>query len=665
MKGKIDALFQPMKIGTMKVKNRIAMAPMGLHAKNPDGSFNQDAVDLYVARAKGGVGLIVTTGIACQNKLDAMHATLATAGDSYIESNKKLTDEVHKYGAKIVLQIANGAGRNRKDGFFIDNDPISSSENPNVWHPEMMHRALTTEEVQFLIQSYANGAYIAKQAGFDGVEVHALHEGYLMDQFSMECTNRRTDQYGGSLENRLRYATETVQAIKKKCGKDFPVLIRYSVKSYMKGLGIDKGALPGENFVEYGRDLEESAKIAKILQGAGYDALDADNGTYESWYFAHPPVYMPKACNLADAQYIKQFVDIPVICAGKMDDPEISTEAVANGSIDAISVGRALLADPEWPHKVQAENFDDIRPCIGCHAGCLERFFSGKNTSCAINPQVGMESKYEIKPADVKKNIMVIGGGISGMEAARISALRGHKVDLYERTNNLGGVFIPASSMSFKDEDKKLIQWYVKQLKDTGVTVHMNTEVNENTIKTAKPDSVFVATGSTARKLTIDGADSEKVITAVEALLETKPISDKVVVIGGGLTGVEIAYSLTKDKGKHVEILEMLPDILQVKGLNAANKTMLQNLVLSHNIGVHTNVNVTAITSNGVQFEENGSSVELDAGTIITSIGYISDKSLYEALKDCGAEVHLIGDASKVSNLMGAIWDAYEIAMAI
>ncbi|MFL0197996.1 FAD-dependent oxidoreductase [Clostridium sp. WILCCON 0269] len=665
MKGKIDALFQPMKIGTMEVKNRIAMAPMGSHAKNDDGSFNQKGVDFYVARAKGGVGLIVTTGISCQDKLDVTHGTLATAGNAYVEASKKLTDEVHKYGAKIIIQIANGAGRNRKDGFFMDNDPISSSEDPNVWHPEIMHRALTTEEVQFLIQSYANGAYVAKQAGFDGVEVHALHEGYLMDQFSMECTNRRTDQYGGSLENRLRYATETVQAIKEKCGNDFPVLIRYSVKSYMKGLGIDKGALPGEKFEEFGRDLEESAKIAKILQDAGYDALDADNGTYEAWYFAHPPVYMPKACNLADAQYIKQFVDIPVICAGKMDDPEISAEAVASGSIDAISVGRALLADPEWPNKIQTENFDDIRPCIGCHAGCLERFFSGKYTSCAINPQVGMEREYEIKPADVKKNIMVIGGGISGMEAARVSALRGHKVDLYERTNSLGGVFIPASSMSFKEEDKKLIKWYEKQLKDTGVTVYMNTEVNENIIKASKPDSIFVATGSTARKLNVDGASSEKVITAVEALLETKPIGDKVVVIGGGLTGVEIGYSLTKDKGKQVEILEMLPDILQVQGLNAANKTMLQNLVLSHNIGVHTNAKVTAITSKGVQFEENGNTVELDADTIITSIGYISDKSLYESIKDCGADVHLIGDASKVSNLMGATWDAYEIAMAI
>lgn len=665
MKSKYEALFRPMTIGTMTIKNRIAMAPMGSHSKNPDGSFNQKGVDYYVARAKGGLGLIVTTGIACQNKLDSMTATLATAGDSYIEASRKLTDEVHKYGTKIVLQIANGAGRNRKDGFFKDNDPISSSENPNVWHPEMMHRALTTEEVQFLIQSYADGAYVAKQAGFDGVEVHALHEGYLMDQFSMSCTNRRNDQYGGSLENRLRYATETVQAIKAKCGKDFPVLIRFSVKSYMKGFGTDHGALPGEDFEEFGRDLDESAKIAKILQEAGYDALDTDNGTYESWYFAHPPVYMPKACNLADSQYIKQFVDIPVICAGKMDDPEISAEAVENGSIDAISIGRAVLADPDWPNKVQSNELDNIRPCIGCHAGCLERFFAGKYTSCAVNPQVGNESSYEIKPADTKKKIMVIGGGISGMEAARVCALRGHKVDLYDSSDNLGGVFIAASSMSFKEEDKKLIQWYKKQLQDNSVTIHMNTEVNEDIIKASQPDTIFVATGSSARKLNIEGSNSEKVITAVEALLEKKPIGDKVVIIGGGLTGVEIAYSLTKDKGKKVEIIEMLPDILQVKGLNAANKSMLENLVAHHEIGIHTDAKTTAITENGVKFEKNGEIFDLEADTIITSIGYISDKSLYDVVKDYNCDVKLIGDASAVSNLMGGIWDAYEIAMNI
>jgi 2-enoate reductase len=594
-----------------------------------------------------------------------MRATLATAGESYIAASRKLTDEVHKYGVKIVLQIANGAGRNRKDGFFLDHDPISSSDNPNVWHPDMIHRALTTEEVQFLIQSYADGAYVAMQAGFDGVEVHALHEGYLMDQFAMSCTNRRTDQYGGSLENRLRYATDTVKAIKEKCGKEFPVLIRYSVRSYMKGFGTDNGALPGEKFEEFGRDLNESALVAKILQEAGYDALDADNGTYESWYFAHPPVYMPKACNLADSQYIKQFVDIPVICAGKMDDPETSAEAVASGSVDAISIGRALLADPDWPNKVKADQLEDIRPCIGCHAGCLERFFSGKYTSCAVNPQVGKEQDYEIKPADTKKKIMVIGGGIGGMEAARISALRGHEVDLYERSGSLGGVFIAASSMGFKEEDKKLIEWYKKQIYNAGVNVHLNTEVTEGLIRTSGADAIFLATGSSARKLNVEGAGSEKVITAVEALLGLKPVGEKVAVIGGGLTGAELAYSLTKEKGKTVEIIEMLPDILQVKGLNASNEMMLRNLLTLHGIGIHTNAKVTAISEKGVGFEKDGRMFKLEADTVITSIGYISDQSLYDAIKDYSGEVKLIGDASAVSNLMGAIWDTYEISMGI
>lgn len=663
MSNDYSSLFQPMNIGTMTIKNRIAMAPMGSHFKHDDGSFNEKGRAYYIERAKGGVGLIVTTGIQCQDKLDVMHGTLATAGEHYITESKKLTDAVHECGTKIVLQIASGAGRNRKKGFFLDNDPISASENPNIWDPSIMHRALTTEEVQFLIEAYANGAYIAKQAGFDGVEVHALHEGYLLDQFATACTNRRTDQYGGSLENRLRFATETVQAIKEKCGEDFPVLIRYSVRTYRKGFGLDQGALPGEEFVEFGRDLEESAQVAKILQDAGYDALDADNGSYESWYFAHPPVYMPKACNLEDAKYIKKFVDIPVICAGKMDDPEISAAAVARGDVDAISIGRALLADPEWPNKVKNSCVDNIRPCIGCHAGCLERFFSGKYTSCAINPQVGMEKEYEIKPAETKKNIVVVGGGIGGMEAARVCALRGHNVDLYEKTDRLCGVFVAAASMEFKEDDKKLIKWYEKQMKDAGVHVHLYTEVTADMLKTMQADEIFVATGSSARKLNVPGADSEKVITAVEALLGTKPIGEKVAVIGGGLTGSEIAYSLTVEQNKEVELFEVMPEILNVPGLNSANKTCLLNLIRYNEIPVHTSVQIQKITENGVEYIVDGEEKIMDADTVITSIGYESNQSLYKELSKSNANIHLIGDASKVSNLMGAIWGAYEIAI--
>lgn len=428
---------------------------------------------------------------------------------------------------------------------------------------------------------------------------------------------------------------------------------------------MDQGALPGEDFVEFGRDLEESAKVAKILQDAGYNALDADNGSYESWYFAHPPVYMPKACNLDDARYIKKFIDIPVICAGKMDDPEISAAAVEDGGIDAISVGRAVLADPQWPLKVEKDCVDDIRPCIGCHAGCLERFFSGQYTSCAINPQVGMEKEYELKTAEKKKNIVVIGGGIGGMEAARVCALRGHQVNLYEKTDRLCGVFVAAASMDFKEDDKKLIKWYEKQMKDTGVHVHLNTEMTPEMLKTMDVDEIFVATGSTARKLNVPGAEAENVITAVEALLGTKPIGKNVVIIGGGLTGSELAYSLTVEQNKKVEIIEVMPEILTVAGLNSANKTCLLNLIHMNKIPVHTNAKVSKITESGVEYSIDGKVETVQADTIITSIGYISNQNLYDTISELGEKVHLIGDASKVSNLMGAIWGAYEIAMNV
>jgi len=478
----------------------------------------------------------------------------------------------------------------------------------------------------------------------------------------MECTNNRTDQYGGSLENRLRFAKEILEAIKGECGQDFPVMVRYSVRSMMKGF--NKGAIPGEDFVEFGRGLEESTKVAKILQDIGYDALDADNGTYDSWWWAHPPVYMLEACNLDDCKYIKQFVDIPVICAGRMEDPNIGEEAIANGDIDAVGLARPLLADPEWANKVQSGHAEEIRPCISCHVGCLGRLFQAKDMCCALNPAVCREKEYELKPAEIKKHILIIGGGIAGMEAARVAARRGHEVDLYEKTNKLGGVFIPASAMSFKEADKRLIEWYELQMKNEKVNVHMNTLVTGDLINEEKPDVIIAATGSTPRKLNIEGSDSPIVINAIDALLGKKTVGEKVAIIGGGLTGVEIAYELVK-AGKKVDIIEMKDIILDQKDLCAANANMLKAIIEYYKIPVHLGANINKIGDHNIEFTVKDEVKSLDADTIITSIGYISDKSLYDAIKEKGIETHIIGDSNKVSNLLGAIWDGYELAMTL
>ena len=525
----------------------------------------------------------------------------------------------------------------------------------------------------------------AKDAGIDGVEIPAVHEGYLLDQFTISAWNQRKDEYGGSLENRLRFPCEIVRAIKKECGEDFPVSVRYSVVSKTKDF--NRGALPGEEYKEFGRDYDESEKVAKMLEEAGYDMLNCDNGSYDAWYWPHPPVYMPKACNLEDVEKVKTWVNIPVICGGRFDDPELADRKIAEGKIDMMGMGRPLLADPDLGNKFKEGKLDDVRPCISCHFGCLARIFqidpethSTKDISCALNPRCGMENHYNITPADTIKNVAVVGGGIAGIEAARVAALRGHKVDLYEKSGRLGGVFNEAAAFDFKDDDRRLLSWYKKQITDSNVNVMLNTDFKP--ADRERYDAVFVATGAAERKLNTAGFDSPNVRYAVDVLADQNITDQNVVIVGGGLTGCELAYDLAR-KNKKVTVVEMMPRILNVEGLAASNYNMLIELLEYYDVDVLTNAQIASY--------ENGSAVvdvltvnepnakgrarymslpgvhhnvrEIPADTVIVSVGYTSDQSLYEDIED--EDVFLLGDAVQPGNLMTAIWSAYTTALNV
>lgn len=492
---------------------------------------------------------------------------------TYTENMKYLADGVHKYGSKVFVMISALSGRSGAPG------DVAPSALPNVWDPSGVQREMTVEEIRQYVEWFAIGAKAAKDAGIDGVEIHAVHEGYLLDQFAISAFNKRTDEYGGSLENRLRFPTEVVQAIKAKCGKDFPVSLRYSVKSYTKAF--NRGAVPGEEFEEFGRDYEESKKVARMLQDAGYDMLDCDNGTFDAWYWPHPPVYMPKALHLEDVAFIKKVVDIPVICAGRFDDPDLAEQSIAEGKIDMMGMGRPLLADPDLANKFKEGKLDDVRPCIACHFGCLARIFQfdhekkvQKDISCALNPRCGMENHYNIQEADVKKKIAVVGGGITGMEAARVCGLRGHKVDLYEKKDVLGGVFIAAAAFDFKEDDRRLLEWYRKQVKDAGVNVLLNTEFKPE--NKDGYDEIIIATGAKEKKLSIPGFDQPGVRYAVDVLMNQNIQDQNVVIVGAGLTGCELAYDLAR-KNKKVTLVETCPTILNVEGLAAPNYNCLMD----------------------------------------------------------------------------------------
>ena len=660
---KYKKLFEPTKIGKVKLKNRMSMAPMGpVGYADAFGGFNQRIQDYYVERAKGGIGLIITGLCSVDTSIEGLPPfgiPCPTAHPlAFIHSATQMNERVHAYGAKIFIQLTGGLGRSALPGFASKN--IAPSEQENRFNPRVIHREMTKEEIQHMIKKFVESAVIAKRAGFDGVEIHAVHEGYLLDQFAIAFYNKRTDEYGGSLENRLRVATDIVRGIKQACGKDFPVSLRYSMKSMMKGLR--QGILPGEDSKEAGRDIEEGIEAAKILVEAGYDALNVDAGTYDSWYWNHPPMYFEYDGMYREfGEILMKEVDVPIILAGRMEDPDIAVEAIGK-SCDIVSYGRQLLTDPDYPEKLRTGRLDEIRPCLGCHEGCLGRIGAGP-VSCAVNPACGRETIYGLSPAVRKKKVLVVGGGVAGMEAARVAATRGHDVILAEKSDRLGGNMIPGSVPSFKRHHRKLIKWYERQLELLDVDVRMETAVTKENVKEFAADEVVLATGSKPIKL--EGDEFKEVVVVEDVLMGRKPVGDKVVIIGGGLVGCETALWLAQ-QGKNVTVVEILGEILGgPHGMPFMNYQMLTELLRYHKVDIHTNTKVKEVRPNEAVLEKGTEVFTVPADTVIGATGYKENNALYDELCDLGVPVHNIGDSNEVRNIMYAIWDAYEVARNI
>lgn len=681
MKENYKPLFTPWKIGNVEIKNRIVMTSMGgtsIFGWLEPNHFDKEAANFLLERAKNNVGLILP-GIAPLR--DTLGGKWLYQGKGKFKQLKKFMDEYHKTGAKLFIQLTAGFGRslamndimvkgakNKALGFVlkpilnVDHLNASCSATPNRWDEEIISKPLTKKEIKQMVDAFAKTAKLCMDAGVDGVEVHAVHEGYLIDQFTMKYTNHRTDEYGGSFENRYRFPVEIVQAIKAACGKDFPVSLRYSVVSKTKGYG--KGALPGEDYVEAGRDMAESEKAAKYLQDAGYDMLNCDNGTYDAWYWAHPPMYMNQNCNLEEVKHIKKFVDIPVVCAGRMT-MDVASEAVSKGELDAMGVARSFLADPEWITKTLNDDEASIRPCICCHNACFNMaHYKGVANDqsltdnmgmarCAINPQTMQHNKFKIVKAKKAKKVAIVGAGIGGMEAARVLALHGHVPVIFEKSDKLGGVFNAAAAPEFKEKDKELLAWYAKELKDLNIEVRFNSEItSKNQLKDF--DDVIVASGAEANRPRIPGL--EKSIEACDYLYG-KEVGDKVIIIGGGLSGCEIAYDLFK-KGKTPIIVEMKNDLIAVKGVCLANSSFLRDFFELNKVEVHLETALVKVTDTGVVVRgKDGKEFEIAGDTVITSMGY-HPKPALEGTK-------LIGDCKKVGNLRTVVWGAWKVAMKI
>ena len=657
-------LFEPVNIGKVTIKNRIAMAPMEIIGMiNPDGSLTQRAIDYYVERAKGDVGLIISGLFKVENDIDSLVYGQPLVSSAALPSFAELSEAVHSFGAKIFIQLTAGYGRTASPS-ELRGQPVSASAIPNYWDPALTCKELSTEEVERLVKAFGEAAMIVKMAGIDGIELHG-HEGYLFDQFTTAVWNRRADKFGGDLKGRLTLPIETLNIIKKTVGEDFPVQYRFGLKHYMKGTNA-KGILPGEECKEAGRDIDEGFEMAELLEKAGFDSLHVDAGCYESWYWAHPPMYQEHGCMVDMAEKVKKVVKIPVLAVGRLGIPELAEGIIEDGKADMVALGRALLADPCWPIKVQEGKTEDIRPCLGCHDACMGRIMEGKTLSCAVNFATGRERLYQLRPALKPKKVLVAGGGVAGMEAARVAALVGHKVTLYEKGKSLGGHLIEASVPDFKQDLRRLNDWYKSQLQKLGVEIKLETKVTPELVESENPDEVFVATGSNFIEPDILGIERSNVFTAMDLLLGKGKMGDSVVVVGGGLIGCETALWLAK-QGTMVTIVEILPELM-VAGLPVPheNRMMLLELLAANNVSMLTNTGIQEVIAEGaIISSEIFKKRTIKADTVVLALGLKPDDELYESLRRKVAHLHVLGDCREPRNIMGAIWDSYEVAHLI
>lgn len=645
---KLEKLFSPFRLKSLELKNRIVMPPMGTLFASADGGPSDKFIDYHEARARGGVAIVTVevTDVHPYTHVGALDRGLpAIYDDGLIPRWRQFTKRIHAAGAKASMQLYH-PGRQ-----FPTLDPSKPPVAPSplpcpcpVCHD--VPRPLTIAEVEELVQAWGEGARRAKEAGFDAVEVHGAH-GYLIAQFMSAHSNCRADRYGGDLRGRLRFPMEILQSIRKRVGPDFPVIFRYSADERAPG----------------GRTLEESVAIAPLLVKAGADCLSVSTGTYLTLMtYLIPATGVAKGLNVEAAAAIKAVVNVPVMVAGKLNDPIMAEQVLREGKADLVAIGRGLLADPELPNKAAAGDFDDIRWCIACNE-CIYRELTAFNIACTVNPELGREREMELKPAPKAKRVLVAGGGPAGMEAAHIAAQRGHRVTLYEAEEELGGQFRIASLPPWKQEIVPYLKYLSRRLEETGVKVVLGQALTRSLVEKAKPDVVVVATGGKPLVPNIPGSKGDKVVTAHDVLQGKAVTGQRVLVVGGGLIGCETADFLAS-YGKDVTIVEMLPQLASDMAMGPRD-LLLERLCQSQ-VEALISATVVEITADGVVVEHEGHRDTIEGmDTIVLAMGVTSVNKLAEAIKGKVAEIHVIGDAKTPGKALDAIAAGAEVGRLI
>ena len=673
----MSKLFESTKIGSIEIKNRLAMSAMDL-GFTTEGSINKRFIDFYVERARGGVGLIVVGGCYPEMTGKVWKSIIGLDKDEYIPGLKKLTDTIHKYDTKIAAQILHG-GRSASS-FFSKTHPVSPSSLSHINIKQRPH-ALTIPEIKKVIDGYVAATVRVKKGGFDAVEIHG-GMGYLINQFLSRATNKRKDKYGGSLKNRIRFAKEIVVAIKEKVGKRYPVIFRLS----------------GEDFVEDGLKIDESVEIAKELEKAGVDAFNVSPG----WHESRTPIMLmsiPRMSYIFLSEKIKDNVNVPVIGSVRINDLALAEDVIDNNQSDIVSIGRPLIADPELPKKYKRKQFEDIRRCIACNQGCFDSLLGFKSISCLYNVRAGRESELKIKKAKKKKKVMIIGGGPGGMEAARVAALRGHDVHLFEKTDVLGGQLRYAYIPPGREEIVNVISFLENQIKKLNVNIELSNKVDTVTINKMKPDVVIAATGGVPLIPKITGIKEKNVVVAEDVFDNRVKVGKDVVIIGGGTIGCEIALHTAKmgamdpevacfllknkvidgdkaveltSKGKrNITILEMKNKIGGRFGIST--RWVIMKQIVDAGINSITGIKVKNMSTKSIKkkdkvcvtYEDGKKDIKIFADTVIIAAGYKSNQDPTRKLNGKIDELYRIGDCVEVRTALEAIHEGFEVGLRI
>ncbi len=648
MDNRYSRLFERAYIGKMGLKNRVVMSSMGTNSDEADGSMAPSLIDYYEARAKGGVGMIILEGTNIDNKLESWTFYKTVTG-TYRENRmwRKAAERIKAYGTRACLQMGTGMGRNAFPPPGMDVPMISASEVSTFYFPNQKTRAMKIDEIHLLTEEHARTALRAKICGFDCVELNA-HVGYLLDQFMSEVWNHRTDEYGGSFENRMRFSVEVVKAVREAVGPDYPILFKLSIEHKFEG----------------GRTVEDGIEIIKALQTAGVDAFDLDAGSYDAHQWLTPPAYLGDACNADLAGMVKKATGAIVLNTGNYT-PETAIDALEKGKIDYVMLGRGLLADPEWANKLLEGRREDIRPCIRCNEYCIGNMTAGCCVSCSVNAAVGEERDYVITKTEKPKNVVIIGGGPGGLEAARVAALKGHKVTLCERKDILGGQITAAATPDFKSQLREFIEYQKTQVRKLGVDIRLNKEISADSPELKGADQIIVAVGAKPIIPNIKGIELPNVLEIADAhLAKRESLGENVVIACGGLSGCDLAIELAMER-KNVTIVEMLDTV--AAAANFDNKLCIFSLIEQYGIKVLTKHKLLEFTENGVTVENlgDGKVLNLAADSSVAAFGMKADTGLADSICNKYPTAIAIGDCTKVAQVGEAVRSGYFTAWAI